>query len=357
VAEAVAAHRAQHDTGVDQRGIDARDAGFVARFGELHQQEIGLRGEHREAARAQRIGQRRALLGIARDHPAQVFVVAQRGFGRSQPGAVDVEAFAHALHHRDQARMRDRVSHAQARQRVGLAEGARDDEVGVHRHQRERRRPVRRIDEFGIGLVDHHQHVRRHRRHETREGIGAEPGASGIVRIGDVDQPRGRRDRRRDGVEIVAARHRMVVGIAGCDLQRGAGRLRGDGIHSEPVLRRHDIRTGAREDLRELHQQFMRPVAEQDRSTVYAVLRRQRAFEIAAQRIGIAEAVVDRAEHGFLGLRAGAVGILVRAEFDQEAIAETTAERHEVVPRIVGAQALDAGLGERGEEAFVWMRR
>jgi len=150
----------------------------------------------------------------------------------------------------------------------------------------------------------------------------------------------------------VAAGHRVVVGIARRDMQGRTGRLRGDGIDREPVLRGHDIRPRAREDLRELHQQLVRAVAEQDRSGIDAMLRRQRA-----QRIGIAEAVVDRAEHGFLGLRARAVGILVRAELDEEATFESAPERDEVVPRVVGAQALDAGLGKRREETFVWMRR
>ena len=249
--------------------------------------------------------------------------------------------------------MGDGVADAQPRQRIGLAEGAGDDQVRIHRLQGQRRRPFRRVDEFGVGLVDDHHDVRGNARHERGERIGRVPGASGIVGIGQIDQTRRIRDRGGDGVEIVAARHHVMVGVARRSPQRGARGLRGDGVDREPELRRHHIDARPGEHLRELHQQFVRAVAEQDRGGVDAVLRCERALEIGAERIGIAEAVVDHAEHGFLRLRAGAVGIFVRSKLDEMRVLEPAPERDQIVAGIVGAQALDAGLGECGEEGFV----
>ena len=253
--------------------------------------------------------------------------------------------------------MRDGITDAQSCQRISFAESAGDDQIRILRLQRQRGRPFRRIDEFGIGLVDNDHDIRRHVRHERGEVVCAVPGAGGVIGIGEINQPRRGRDRSGDRVESVAAGHRVAVCIARRDPQRRARALRGDGVDRKTILRRNHVDTGAGKHLRALHQQFMRTVAQHDGCNIDAMLRGQRTLEVGAERIGIAKAVVDGGEDRLFRAWTGTVRVFVRAEFDEMPPFEATPECGQIVAGIVGAKRLDARSGERGEESFVGHER
>ena len=128
---------------------------------------------------------------------------------------------------------------------------------------------------------------RRHRRHEGGEGLGAEPGAGRIVRIGQVDQLGPRPDRSPQCNEVVAVLHRVAARQRGRRTKIGACRLRRKGVHREAELGRHHVIAGAGEHLRELHQQFMRAIAQQQARRLDAMERGERPLQVAAERIGI----------------------------------------------------------------------
>ncbi|WP_449448324.1 hypothetical protein [Thermomonas brevis] len=171
----------------------------------------------------------------------------------------------------------------------------------------------------------------------------------GLFGIRQVDQLGARPDRSAQRRQVVAARHRVMARQGGGRMQAGAGGLRGQRVDGEPELRRHHLVALPGEHLRELHQQFVGAVAQQQVGRTHAVLRRQRALEVAAQRVGIDVQPAQRIDDGLPRLRTGAVRIFVGAQLDQLRLGEAPAQRHQVVARIVGAQRADARLGERVE--------
>jgi hypothetical protein len=280
----------------------------------------------------------------------QVFMVAERSLGRSQREVIDVEALAHALHHGDQPGMRERVADAHAGERVGLAEGAGDDQVRMPRQGLQRRFEILRIDQFGIGLVDNHDDSARHARHEGCERIRGEPGPGRVVRIGEIQQARRGRDRGEQRVEVMTACHRALARVSLCQPEVRARCLRSDRVDRKSILRGDDIDVRPREHLRELHQQFVRTIAEHDVRDIDAVMACEGAPEVATERIGVAMQRMQSAEHRFARARTGAVGILVGTEFDEVPGGELAAQRDQVMAGIVGAQPADARLRQRREK-------
>jgi hypothetical protein len=71
------------------------------------------------------------------------------------------------------------------------------------------------------------------------------------------------------------------------DPQCRAAGLRGERVDRKAELRRDDLDTATREHLRELHQQFVRTVAEQDLRGHHAVVRSQCVFQVAAHGVRV----------------------------------------------------------------------
>ena len=75
--------------------------------------------------------------------------------------------------------------------------------------------------------------------------------------------------------------------------QRRTRSLRRQRIHGETITRGDHIEARAGERLAELHQQFMRAVAEQELRNIHIMVRGKRSFEIAAKWIRIAMQCIE----------------------------------------------------------------
>ena len=210
--------------------------------------------------------------------------------------------------------MRDRITDPQAGECVGLAEGAGHHQVGMARDQRQGRCVVGRIDEFGIGLVHHHDHPLRHARQEVGEGLRAEPGTGRVVGVGQVHQLGTRADRFQQRGQVVATRHRMLARQRRRQPQFRTDRLRCQRIHRETEFRGDHLVAGPGEHLRKLHQQFMRAIAQHQVARSNAVMAGQRALQIAAKRIRIDMDAGKSIDHRLLRARTGPVRVLVGAQ-------------------------------------------
>ncbi len=114
-----------------RRARTARASIGAASRAEIDQHEIGLRRQHAQPARAQSAPP--ATRASARFHACaarDMRLVAERRFGRGQRQAVDVERLAQAFERpRRTLGCATAIADAQPRQRVGLRERARDDQV------------------------------------------------------------------------------------------------------------------------------------------------------------------------------------------------------------------------------------
>jgi hypothetical protein len=132
-------------------------------------------------------------------------------------------------------------------------------------------------------------------------------------------------------------------------VQPRIGGLRRQRVHGEAELGGQHRAPRAGEHLRQHHQQFVRAIAQHDAGTVDAVPRGQRRFQVAAERIRVAVQVDEAVERGLTRRRARSDRVLVGAQFDQPAGRPGPAQGDDVQAGVVGAQAADAGRGERGE--------
>jgi hypothetical protein len=152
----------------------------------------------------------------------------------------------------------------------------------------------------------------------------------------------------------VPERHRGIDRIRCRSDRRRADCARRDRIDREPEARMHELVTGAAENLRQLHQDFVRAVAEHDAFERHVVMVGKPVPQRHAHRVGIAEHLRDRrtAQRG-QHPGAGAPGILVRTKFDQLAGRTRLAQRRQIMPGIIGLQRLQRGRGTIDESAHV----
>ena len=221
------------------------------------------------------------------------------------------------------------------------------------RQQRQGAAVVRRVGHLGIGLVEHDDNVAGNAREERFHRFAAEPCTGRIVRIGDVYQFCRLCYGRGDRIEIVAERHGRVVARQRFHHARLRARaLRRQREHREAITRKHDFVALAREHLRELHQQLVGTVTQQDLADIDTVPGRESAFQVETERIGIAmqrmQLVEDRHARG----RRRTVRVFVGTELDQR-VAELAPECDEIVARVVRAQTLDTARSARCEPGFV----
>ena len=90
---------------------------------------------------------------------------------------------------------------------------------------------------FDIGLVQHHQHLRRHPGEETLQGVRTEPGPGRVVRVGDEHYA---------SLPIDGGEHRLQVMPPGARLDRpplGAHGLGGDRVDGEGMFAEHGVQT------------------------------------------------------------------------------------------------------------------
>ena len=97
----------------------------------------------------------------------------------------------------------------------------------------------------------------------------------------------------------------------------------------------------------QLHQQFVRAVAEHQTIGCHAQMSGHRVAQRCGLRVGIAVYLLQGGRHRGACRRARPVRILVGAQLRQGR-AETLAQRGQVVTGIVGAQAGNGRIGKRG---------
>src|ERR1019366_8350216 len=105
---------------------------------------------------------------------------------------------------RDQVRVADAVTEAQAGQAIDLGEGPHQEQVGFAAAANLGQQVQRLVKELDVGFVQGDQHVLGHGIYKPRQVFpaGARPGR--VVRVGDNDDPRVRRDGGQHRVEVVA---------------------------------------------------------------------------------------------------------------------------------------------------------
>ena len=107
---------------------------------------------------------------------------------------------------------------------------------------------------FKIGLIQSHQGGGRHHRHKLFELLFGDGGAGGIIRITHKHQPRGRRDRRRQGRKIHAMIRRERHRPRGGSRHPGKNRVR---LKAPPG--KHYLIPSCAGDLHQLLTQGRRP--------------------------------------------------------------------------------------------------
>ena len=146
-----------------------------------------------------------------------MIVVGQGCLGGHHGRGIDVERLAHPVQHIGNLRVADAIADTQAGQAMNLGEGARYHQVRVFLQTFNPIRVVTFLHVFEVGLVQHHDHPLRNARQELIQGMGIEPGASGVVRVGHENHPGALGHRLSHGRQVVAieiGRHRHRPGIA-----------------------------------------------------------------------------------------------------------------------------------------------
>ncbi|MCY1428711.1 hypothetical protein D9M71_446070 [compost metagenome] len=200
---------------------------------------------------------------------------------------------------------------------------------------------------FDVGLVQHHQHVFRHAFEEARQGVRAEPGAGGVVRVGDEDHAGIGVDGRQHGFEVmppVLRRHHLALGADG---------LGGDRVDGEGVLAEHGVQAGSQVGAGHQIEDVVGAVAEGHLGRRHAAALGQLALQFEAVAVGIAGQFGQFGADRFEDLGAGAERVLVAGQLDDAGRVEIEFAR-QFVDRLagnIGGQLLHARLGQGKEVA------
>ena len=244
--------------------------------------------------------------------------------------------------------MRQRIADAQTREAIDLRERARHDEVRKFAEPAARIRKVGSLTYSMYASSTTTSVCSRHRRDESRSASALEPGARRIVRIGDEHEPRALVDELRHGSEIVPERHGVAVGIRRRDARGRAGRLHGDRIDREGVLRIDRFALRRQERLGDQHEHVVRAVAERDAVGAAAVLARERLLQLETAAVRIQADLPRRLRDRVERPRPRPERILVGRELDAVADAVLALQLLEGLAGNVGRERADAGGSEVG---------
>ena len=182
------------------------------------------------------------------------------------------------------------------------------------------RRSLFRVEVLVVGLVEHDDDFARYAVEKSLDCGREQPGAGGIVRIGDEHHARARGNRLGHRLQVVAI-------VARRDLDPGcSARLRRQRIHRERVLRVHGVVTRAQKRLRRELEHIVRAVAEhhllaahaaeQPPAESRAVTGRERVLQLEAVAVGIAGDIGCRSGNRFAYLATRTAWILIRSQLD-----------------------------------------
>ena len=250
----------------------------------MDEDEIADRRRHLEAEPADLLGQIGDPAVVVVLGGLQEGAIADRRDARLHGRQIHVERPAHPVDDVDDLLRPVHPAQTQSGEAVNLGEGAGDDHVLVFVHQPHRILIARRVDELLIGAVEHQQRIFGQALAQATHLRAGDPGAGGIVGIGQEDDLRVLAGGLQQGVHVGG-----VVGLRRRDDLRA--RLHGhEAIDQEAVLGLDDLVAGIEIGPADQLQQFIRAGAADD------------AGRVELFRLG----------DGFAQLRGAAVGIDVQ---------------------------------------------
>ena len=188
------------------------------------------------------------------------------------------------------------------------------------------------LEIFGIGLVDHQQHIARQSGMEPLDLGAGQAGPGGIVRIGEEHHAGALGHRGQQRIDI-----RAVIGVGRFHRGRAAAPC-SDVVNREAVAAEQDLVARTGKALRGEIEQFVRARTANDMRRIDAVLSAQRSAQCGGIGIGIGRGGMI---HGQRRQRVGAAPqrVLVCRQFDQLAPVGTGR-----FARDIGMDAFDPGL-------------
>ena len=303
----VVGHRADDDAVVEQALVDGH--GLPGRA-DVEGEEVAQRRNPVQFERLEAGLHLRHAGDVQAAALLRVGAILDRRLGSGQRQRVGVEGLAHPVHQIGEERRTDRVADAQRRQAVDLREGAGDDEIRVAFDETNAVRIAGRRNVLRIGFVEHHPDVRRHAIEQSAQRSFVHPGAGGVVRIADEDDPGALVDGRREAVQIVAP------GLGRHAHHLAAGRGNRQRIDHEAVF--VDDAPAARRDGHPGGQveHVVGAVAEGQLLRRHAEMGGQRVLQAKAAAVGIAGKRLSRVRQRPLHRRPRPARILVAGQLD-----------------------------------------
>ena len=228
----------------------------------MHQHEIGSAIVHPQAQLADFRGQICAPFVVMRHR-------------RRDMGAVtdcrDTNKLLHQRRAEGAANAVDRIAHrfgrihpadAQAGKAVNLGEGARHHHIGKFRNHRRAVFIIIGLDEFAVSSVNHQQHAFGQAFVQAAQLVLRQIRARGIVRVGEIEQPRSGRHRRQHGVHIHL--DGAVGGFFRDDHRLAAIGQGSNLVEQEGVLRKNHFIAGRHISIGQQGEQHVGPIARSD---------------------------------------------------------------------------------------------
>ena len=165
--------------------------------------------------------------------------------------------------------------------------------------------------------------MRGHGAQEGLQRIVAHARAGGVVRRGEEDEARLRRDGAQHGVEV--GREVDVVHDGGADAEK----LRHERVDREGIARGDDlVDAGPREGVEEQLDDLVGAVAEHDVLAPEAEFLRDGVAQVEAAAVGVKVNGFERLVHGLQRLGRGAERVFIRGELDDRGGVEAELARH-----------------------------
>jgi len=227
-----------------------------------------------------------------------VAAVAQRGERTGLGDRIDVEWLARLLQQGGDVFRCQTVAHPQRGEAVDFGKGPQHAHVPALAHILEG--VGWRVGKFEVSLVEHHDHLFRHPRHEPVDRRLIDHGAGGVVRVGDENEAGFVGDRIRHRIEVVhefRVRHFDVVRAE----QRGHQL-----VNHERVFGGDEFRIRIQKRVAQQFDDFVRTVAENHVREVHAKLLGDGAAQAVTAAVRIDVGLLEGFPHRDFRQRRGA---------------------------------------------------
>ena len=249
-----------------------------------------------------------------------VIVVGETGERAGLGDAIRVEGLPRLLQHVDQVGLREAVADAEIGEALDFRKRPQHHDVAAF--PEELQRVGRVFEELVIRLIEDHDDVLGHFVHETVDLRLREQRAGGVVRIGDENLARARRDRGGHGVEVVGE-----TGIG--HLDGGRAEKRGhELVNDEGVARADDLVAGVEKGFTDELDDFVRATAEDHVFPFQPELRGDALAQIVAAAVGVKVGALKHRAHRVEGLGRRAERVFVGGELDDLLRLEPEFARH-----------------------------